>query len=64
MPDEPTFDFKDLQRRMHGAVEALKGEFSGLRTGRASSGLLEPVLVEAGHQADDESTHPQSQHGQ
>lgn len=47
MPDEPTFDPKDLQRRMHGAVDALKGEFSGLRTGRASAGLLEPINVEA-----------------
>ncbi|MGI9463496.1 MAG: ribosome recycling factor [Aestuariivirgaceae bacterium] len=47
MTDEPTFDHKDLQRRMHGAVEALKGEFAGLRTGRASTALLEPVTVEA-----------------
>ena len=47
MTDEPTFDLKDIGRRMQGAVEALKGEFSGLRTGRASSGLLEPVMVEA-----------------
>ncbi len=47
MTDEPTFDLKDLQRRMHGAVEALKGEFAGLRTSRASSALLEPVMVDA-----------------
>ena len=47
MSEEPTFDQKDLSRRMHGAVEALKTEFSGLRTGRASSGLLEPVMVQA-----------------
>lgn len=47
MTDEPQFDIKDLSRRMHGAVEALKSEFSGLRTGRASSALLEPVMVDA-----------------
>jgi ribosome recycling factor len=40
-------DFDDLNRRMTGAVAALKGEFSGLRTGRASASLLEPVQVEA-----------------
>jgi ribosome recycling factor len=40
-------DFDDLNRRMTGAVSALKGEFSGLRTGRASASLLEPVQVEA-----------------
>ena len=37
----------DLTRRMDGALEALKREFSGLRTGRASPALLEPVKVEA-----------------
>ena len=37
----------DLQRRMNGAVEVLRKEFSGLRTGRASVSLLEPVVVEA-----------------
>jgi ribosome recycling factor len=37
----------DLARRMDGALEALKREFSGLRTGRASPALLEPVKVEA-----------------
>ncbi len=31
---------------MHGAVEALKGDLSGLRTGRASASLLDPVTVE------------------
>ena len=36
----------DLERRMHGAVEALKGDLSGLRTGRANTALLEPVHVE------------------
>ena len=38
---------KDLKRRMEGALEALRKEFSGLRTGRASASLLDPVMVEA-----------------
>ena len=38
---------KDLQRRMDGAIEVLRKEFGGLRTGRASSSLLEPVTVPA-----------------
>lgn len=38
---------KDLERRMEGAVEVLQREFAGLRTGRASASLLEPVQVEA-----------------
>lgn len=37
----------DLTRRMDGALEALRREFSGLRTGRASPALLEPVKVDA-----------------
>ena len=37
----------EIDRRMAGAVTALKGEFSGLRTGRASPALLDPVQVEA-----------------
>jgi ribosome recycling factor len=37
----------DMDRRMNGAVSTLKGEFSGLRTGRASPALLDPVMVEA-----------------
>ncbi|MBT6441361.1 MAG: ribosome recycling factor [Alphaproteobacteria bacterium] len=37
----------DLQRRMNGAIEVLRKEFSGLRTGRASVSLLDPVVVEA-----------------
>ena len=40
-------DIADLKRRMHGAVTVLKGELAGLRTGRASSSLLEPIHVEA-----------------
>jgi ribosome recycling factor len=38
---------KDVQRRMDGALEALRKEFGGLRTGRASASLLEPVTVDA-----------------
>ena len=41
------FDKEDMNRRMNGAVGTLKTEFSGLRTGRASSALLDPVTVEA-----------------
>jgi len=40
-------DLDDLNRRMHGAVSALKSELSGLRTGRASANLVEPINVEA-----------------
>jgi len=36
----------DIEKRMQGSVESLKKEFSGLRTGRASASLLEPVTVE------------------
>src|SRR5713101_4950101 len=38
---------KDVQRRMDDAVEVLRKEFGGLRTGRASTSLLEPVMVSA-----------------
>jgi ribosome recycling factor len=37
----------ELDRRMNGAVATLKGELGGLRTGRASGALLDPVRVEA-----------------
>jgi ribosome recycling factor len=40
------YDKADLERRMHGAVESLKGDLGGLRTGRASVNLLDPVTVE------------------
>ena len=40
-------DLSDITRRMDGAQEALRREFAGLRTGRASAALLEPVTVEA-----------------
>src|ERR671916_1711382 len=42
----PAYNKSDIQRRMHGAVEALKHDLGGLRTGRASTTLLEPVHVE------------------
>jgi ribosome recycling factor len=38
-------DIDDLKRRMDGAIEVLKDEFGGLRTGRASPALLEPIQV-------------------
>jgi len=41
------FDLDDLKRRMQGALATLKHEFGGLRTGRASASLVEPVHVEA-----------------
>lgn len=40
-------DISDIERRMDGALEAVLREFGGLRTGRASAGLLEPLNVEA-----------------
>ena len=40
-------DLKSYRDRMDKAVQALKEEFSGLRTGRANAGLLDPVMVEA-----------------
>jgi len=40
-------DLDDIQRRMTGALEAVKKEFGGLRTGRASVSLLDPVMVDA-----------------
>jgi ribosome recycling factor len=42
-----THDLAELKRRMQGAMQVLKQELSGLRTGRASANLLEPVQVEA-----------------
>jgi ribosome recycling factor len=42
----PAYDKDDIQRRMHGAVEALKHDLGGLRTGRASTSLLDPIQVD------------------
>ena len=41
----PAYDKSDIQRRMTGAIEALRGDLAGLRTGRASVSLLDPVNV-------------------
>ncbi|MGH6865449.1 MAG: ribosome recycling factor [Methyloceanibacter sp.] len=41
------FDLAEIERRMRGAVAVLRQEFSGLRTGRASAGLLDPIMVMA-----------------
>ncbi len=41
------FDLKDLERRMQGALNVLKQEFGGLRTGRANSSILDPITVDA-----------------
>jgi len=41
------FSISDLDSRMKKSIEALKSEFGGLRTGRASPSLLEPVMVDA-----------------
>ncbi|MFA9201484.1 MAG: ribosome recycling factor [Cypionkella sp.] len=40
------YDKADIERRMKGAVESLKGDLGGLRTGRANTSLLDPVVVE------------------
>lgn len=40
-------DFKDLQRRMEGAIHAYKGDLASLRTGRASANVLDPIQVQA-----------------
>jgi ribosome recycling factor len=42
----PAYSKSDIERRMHGAVESLKHDLQGLRTGRASTTLLDPVNVE------------------
>ncbi len=40
-------DFNDIQRRMEGAISAFKHDLASLRTGRASSNLLDPIQVQA-----------------
>ena len=40
------YEKADIERRMKGAVESLKGDLSGLRTGRANTSLLDPVVCE------------------
>lgn len=47
MPDDLEIDLDAIQRRMDGAMNALKTEFSGLRTGRASASIVDAIQVEA-----------------
>ncbi len=47
MAAAPKFELEDYSKRMDGAIQTLRHEFSGLRTGRASSALLDPIMVEA-----------------
>ncbi len=47
MSDEIEIDIDDLERRMDGAMAALRTEFASLRTGRASAAIVDPVMVEA-----------------
>ena len=42
-----SIDTDDIERRMDGALAAFKTDLAGLRTGRASAGLLEPIMVDA-----------------
>jgi ribosome recycling factor len=42
----PAYNKADLERRMHGAVDSLRHDLNGLRTGRANTSLLDPVTVE------------------
>lgn len=47
MSDDFELDTADIERRMDGAMAALRTEFASLRTGRASASMLEPVMVDA-----------------
>jgi len=42
-----SFDLNELKRKMDATVDSLKKEFSGLRTGRASTGMLDPISVDS-----------------
>jgi ribosome recycling factor len=42
-----SFDINEMKRKMEATVESLKKEFSGLRTGRANTGMLDPVMVDS-----------------
>jgi len=42
-----SFDSADMKRRMQGAIQAVRNDFASLRTGRASSSLLDPIEIEA-----------------
>ena len=43
----PDIDLKDIEKRMDGAIASLQKDLGGLRTGRASAAILEPVTVDA-----------------
>lgn len=45
--DDLEIDLDAIQRRMDGAMNALRGEFASLRTGRASASIVEPIMVDA-----------------
>ena len=47
MSDDFMLDTDELQRRMDGAITSLRAEFASLRTGRGSSSMLDPILVES-----------------
>ncbi len=47
MSDDLEIDIAGIERRMDGALAALKVEFASLRTGRASAQLLDPIQVDA-----------------
>ena len=47
MADDLEIDLAALQRRMDGAMNALRVEFASLRTGRASASIVEPIMVDA-----------------
>jgi ribosome recycling factor len=47
MADDIDIDLDAIQRRMDGAMNALRTEFGSLRTGRASASILEPIQVDA-----------------
>lgn len=47
MADDIEIDLDDLTRRMDGAIASLRVEFASLRTGRASAGMVEPIMVDA-----------------
>ncbi len=47
MSDDLEIDLDAIQRRMDGAMNALKTEFASLRTGRASASIVEPIMVDA-----------------
>ncbi len=59
MTDDDPVDLDELKHRMEGALAALRSEFTGLRTGRASAAMLDPIQVEAYGHADQPAWHDQ-----